>query len=130
MNLQVPQLECHVVQTLTGIVFAQRFYDEMTIDTDGDVHTGREVLRRFQKTVMDIFHDVLVPSSDIDDDFLDDDDPNVVDTYKLYREFKRMKPTHEIVSIVPMTIGGSVAFITNDTNPIIPLGQRVLNPHQ
>lgn len=131
MHVLSTQLECHTVQSIQLISFAQRFLDEVTADTDAsDIHSSRQNLRRFQKLVMDIYHDVLIESADIDDDFLNDDDPNVVDTYKVYKEFKTLMPRMEIVSMVPMTLGGTVAFVCYDTNPIIPLGQRRLNPNQ
>jgi len=130
MQLQVPQLECHVINSLAAQTFASRFFDEQTRDVDHDQTGARNVLRLFQKHVIDIFHDVLVPSASIDDDFLDDDDPDVVDTYRIYKEYKSYMPRMEIISIIPITIGGAVIVIANDTNPVIPIGTRVLNPHQ
>uniref|UniRef100_A0AB39CCX3 Uncharacterized protein n=1 Tax=Pseudomonas phage RVTF4 TaxID=3236931 RepID=A0AB39CCX3_9VIRU len=130
MQVQVPQLECHVINSIHAQTFAARFFDEKTKDVDHDQHGARNVLRLFQKHVMDIYHDILIESATIDDDFLHDEDPDVVAVYQIYKEYKSFMPRMEIVSMMPITLGGAVIIVANDTNPIIPLGMRALNPHQ
>lgn len=113
MEPTIENLECHVIDSVQCQMFAARWMIEREHDSDiaTDVHSRRAQLRAFQKHVMDLFHDVLIQTSRIDDEYLDDDDPDVVDLYKVYQAFVDIFPQYDVVSIVPMTMTGAVAFV-------------------
>lgn len=111
MENQDSYLEYHVIDMVQAQQFAARFFDQHTEDTEYDLHARRAIMRKFQKRVMDVFHDDLLHSATIDDDFLNDDDPDVVDTYQIYKAFTQMFPRYDVISIIPMTITGAVGFV-------------------
>lgn len=106
-----------VHQSNLGSLFAGRWLKEFKYDDEQDQlfelgsSRNRRLITRFQQEVMDIFEDVIMNYTHDKDDFLEDSDLDVVDVYRLYKEFHEMYPKHDVLSIIPVNISGTFAWV-------------------
>jgi hypothetical protein len=109
----------HVEQSQPGTLFAARWLSEIIASRFNEADRveeetfkmRRKLLHAFQTTVMDEFVNTIIESPRIDDGFLEDDDQDVVDTYKVYADYVKRYPGIEVISIIPIDLTGTFGFI-------------------
>jgi hypothetical protein len=124
MNHNEPSYDYLVVPLQSAAAFGVRYRDNVIADTDMDLKTRRAMLGKFQKIVMDAFHNVLLDGVVLDDGFLEFDDDeqlemicpgvtseDVVDVYRMYREFMLNFPVGEIITMIPIDMSGTVGVV-------------------
>lgn len=110
--------------SIAGAFFAERYRDQFYsnhvfqegVDADnenrlplGDVR--RRVLLHFQREVLNLFADNILETTEPTDDLLNDEDPSVVDIYKVYKEFTTKNPWFDVYSMIPMDMIGTFGFV-------------------
>ncbi|BEG72686.1 hypothetical protein [Pseudomonas phage PA1C] len=73
----------------------------------------KRVLFYFQREVMNNFGIHILESAGATDDLLDDDDINVVEMYKVFKEFTLNNPLLDVLSMWPIDMNGSFAFVVS-----------------
>ena len=92
--------------------------DELAATIGKDIKLPKEEIRRrvlyyFQKEVMTNFGEHILESAGATDDLLDDDNINVVEMYKVYKEFTLNNPLLDVMSMWPIDMNGSFAFVVS-----------------
>lgn len=130
-----------IVGSIEGAMFAERFglrfyqsnlakesdeiskSDSILDDLDDVIHNDKKklsltqvrqrILFYFQREVMNNFGETILESAEATDDLLDDDDINVVETYKVFKEFTTNNPFLDVLSMWPVDMNGSFAFVVS-----------------
>lgn len=122
MKSSKPDLTYSVLESKAAFDMATRYLEIEMAQPDqdawilGSVPQRRGLLNKFQKLVMDIFCDDLfmetileTPESQLETE--------VGEVYAIYKEFITKFPHYEVIAIVPMTLTGTVGFITEFRPP-------------
>lgn len=106
-----------VHQSNIGSLFAGRWLKDYDRDDGDDLQRelgssrNRRLITKFQQEVMDIFEEVIMTYTHEKDDLLEDTDQDVVDVYRLYREFHEMYPKHDVLTIIPVNLSGTFGWV-------------------
>lgn len=73
----------------------------------------KRILFYFQREVMNNFGEHILESAGATDDLLDDENINVVEMYKVFKEFSSNNPLLDVLSMWPIDMNGSFAFVVS-----------------
>jgi hypothetical protein len=119
--MKEPILEFVTLRSEEARNAGMNFYLENTTDVEVDKKLERELLNKFQKNVMDTYvesiAEVIAESPHVGDDFLDDEDPDVVMVWRMLKECAPFLKCDEVISIIPLDFIGNLGFVVS-THPI------------
>lgn len=89
--------------------FKTRYIAERTLE---DTIVGSALLlNAFQYVCVETYSDVFLEASEVNSDFENDPDKDVVGLFKVYCEFIHRYPSASIINIIPMDMSGTFGFV-------------------